>query len=568
MESQSAETGLPYRQSVLAQLERDLAPFESTSHLVFLDSVTRTPQELANGRRLDQLSLAGPTDTAADLPAMLEAARRWIVETRAGNTELWIVSDLQQSNWQPDDTRWASVAGQLAALPQKVRARLYAPAIFPIANATVRVQGAVCRSGPAGQQLSLTLDLERIGTNAATVPLAVTIDGTTTQLDVAWEGQALRLRQNLPLPPGRTNGWGRVELPADANLRDNTAYFVYGPEPVGRAVVVAPEESTGRLLGIAAATLSSARRQPASRLTADRIQAGLQDDVSLVVWQAPLPGGPIAERLQAFVRTGGVLFFFPPGAADPGRFLQCGWSEVQTAPAEATFRIARWDQDQGPLARTDEGLSLAVGDLAVTRRQAPSGSLSVLAGHADGAPFLGRLSSGNGSVYFCSTLPQESWSSLGDGPVLVPMLQRALQAGAIARIAPPSAVCGELSAGDAQGSWLALDRAAPKPIRSEAGVFRPGERLLAVNRPETEDDPQRLGPADASKLLGTVPTLMAQGGAAPRAFEHGEIWRPLLALMLLALLAEAALIVPPPRPAAETGAPSAAPRREPARATP
>ena len=48
----------------------------------------------------------------------------------------------------------------------------------------------------------------------------------------------------------------------------------------------------------------------------------------------------------------------------------------------------------------------------------------------DGKSLLRRLPLGRGSALFCATLPDEDWSALREGTVLVPVVQRMLQAGA------------------------------------------------------------------------------------------------------------------------------------------
>ncbi len=88
------------------------------------------------------------------------------------------------------------------------------------------------------------------------------------------------------------------------------------------------------------------------------------------LWQAPLPEGAEAERLQSFAAEGGVVIFFPPGQADARQFNGMGWGDVQTSEAPEGFRILRWNEDEGPLAKSDEHLSLP---LAQTDFRAPPG---------------------------------------------------------------------------------------------------------------------------------------------------------------------------------------------------
>ena len=108
METQN--NGTSRRQEAIQMLAQAATQFEETSHLILIDSVTRAPQEISRATNLAQLPITGPSDTAADIPAMLRAAFDWLVENRAGSAEIWIASDNQRSNWLPDDcsTAWAA----------------------------------------------------------------------------------------------------------------------------------------------------------------------------------------------------------------------------------------------------------------------------------------------------------------------------------------------------------------------------------------------------------------------------------------------------------------------------
>ena len=97
METQTG--GSTKREQALKLLAQAARQYEETSHLILIDSATRTPQEIAKANSLGQLSLTRPTDTAADLPAMLRAAFDWLVENRAGTAEIWIVALAMVGPW-------------------------------------------------------------------------------------------------------------------------------------------------------------------------------------------------------------------------------------------------------------------------------------------------------------------------------------------------------------------------------------------------------------------------------------------------------------------------------------
>jgi hypothetical protein len=269
------------------------------------------------------------------------------------------------------------------------------------------------------------------------------------------------------------------------------------------------------------------------------------EDSTLLVWQDALPTGAAAQRVRAFVQEGGTVIFLPTGAPDSQRFEGLGWGEGQSAPVDRPFRVLRWNEEEGPLAKSDEGLSLPLPQTAFVRRQAILGQKTILAAFEDGTAFLARQTLGRGELFFCASLPDREWSSLGDGPVLVPMMQRLLQSGTRRLQQATSIACGELSVVDQTRKWISVDDTGSKDIRTEAGVYRSGDRLLAVNRPAAEDAPEVLEGNEAKGLFGPLSFQMLQDKRSPGTDLQGEIWRIFLVTMLLFLVAEAALVLPP-----------------------
>jgi len=544
METQTG--GSTKREQAIKLLAQAARQYEETSHLILIDSATRAPQEIAKAGSLSELSLTRPTDTAADLPAMLRAAFDWLVENHAGTAEIWIASDDQRSNWQPDDPRWKSIIAQLGGLSQKVRIRLLELNQTGEANASISIRELARRPRGAQGELQVVLDIQRNRANSASVPVVMTLDGQRSETDVALEGQSFRWRRKVDLGKRHEGGWGGFSLPADANQRDNTAWFVYGADVPLRATVVSADREAARDLQLAAA---SHKAEPAQVIPVAEIGNAKLDDCSLLIWQAPLPEGADADRLQSFANEGGVVIFFPPGEASPRQFAGVGWGEPQTAQAQEGFRILRWNEDEGPLAKSDEHLSLPLAQTTFARRQTITGQKNVLSAFEDGAVFLARQNVGKGEVYFCSSLPQHDWSSLGEGPVLVPMLQRLLLAGGRRLQQVSSAACGELGSVDLARQWVSVDSTKQKDIRFEAGVYRSGDRMLAVNRPAAEDDPDVIDSDEARSLFGPLPVQTLEEKHFDVGQLQGEVWRVFVAAMLLFLIAEGILILPARQPA-------------------
>jgi hypothetical protein len=543
--------GTTKREQALKQLAESAKAYQDTSHLVLIDSATRNPQEVAKAANLTDLSLTQSTDTTADMPAMLRSAFNWLIENRAGTAEIWIASDLQKTDWHPDDARWKNVISQLASLSQKVRIRLLSVAEAPGNNTAIALNEVTRRQRGDKSELQFVLDLQQTAVRdqaTKTLPISVTLDGARSQSEIALEGQSLRWRYRMDLGNHTNGGWGSFEIPGDANPRDNTAYFVYGPETTSRATVIAADEETARLLPFAA----SQNGRPAQTVSIDNLTSLDLSRDSLLVWQQPLPSGAVADTLNTFVRDGGVIVFLPPGQTDSQQFNGLGWGTVETAEGDKTFRIAHWDEDQGPLARTDERASLPLAQTTVQKRQLITGQKNAVAAFEDGAGFLGRQSIGRGEIYFCATLPNYNWSSLADGPVLVPMLQRLIQTGTRHLQQSSIIACGELSASDQAKQWVSVDSTQPKDIHTQSGVYRSGDRLLAVNRPASEDEPDVIDIDQARKLFGDLPFQTMQDRRSPLGQLQGEIWRVFVVIMLLFLIGEGILILPSRRVAAPT----------------
>jgi hypothetical protein len=539
--SASMESNAGGATKALQLLAQSAKQYEDASHLILIDSASLVPQEIAKATNLTQLSVTKPTDTAADIPTMLRTAFNWLIENHSGAAEIWIASDGQRSNWLPQDSRWKSLTAQLGALSQKVRVRLLVLEQAPEANASISLREVSRLEHGDKSELQFVLDLQRNRNSSEPLPITLVLDGAQSQTQIALEGQSLRWRHKVDLGVHHGGGWGSFVLPADANQRDNTAFFVYGPETPLRATVVSSDAEAARSLQFAAASRTG---QPADLVAAVDFSSANLDGHSLVIWQDPLPQGAAAERLQNFVAEGGVAVFFPSGQDDARQFDGLGWGEAQNAEKTDGFPILRWDEDEGPLAKSDERISLPLPQTSFQRRQLITGQKDVLAAFEDGSAFLVRQTLAKGEVYFCASLPVAAWSSLADGPVLVPMLQRLLQAGARRLQQASTITCGELPAADQARTWVSVDSTQKKDIRYEAGIYQSGDRLLAVNRPAIEDEPEIVELDEMKGLFGGLALQMFQERRLEIGQLQGEIWRLFVFAALLFVIAEGILILP------------------------
>lgn len=541
MEAHDAATSVSRREQALRAIASAAAPYADRSRFVIIENAMRKPQEIAKPdfETLSGLAITGPTNTSADMPAMLDTTAEWLSRNQAGLTEVWIASDLQRSNWQPESNRWQAVMAKIAGLKQTVRVRLLALTQPVAPNVSVAIVDTNRRDRGGQPQFDLTLDLERSENAPATLPVAITLDDARSNFDASLQGQTLRIHRTLTLDPSRTEGWGKIELPPDGNPADDAAYFVYGAKVPFHTALLAADERSRRILRFAAAP---AYPQDCEVLTGNGDGADWKK-YALVAWQGALPGEKVAKQLQDYVQEGGAVVFFPPAAPDTNSFAGIGWGPVEEAPAEQVFGISHWEEQDGPLAKSEEGLSLPVNNLNIIKRQGIIGGGLPLANFADTKPFLVEKAMGKGKIFFCATLLNNDWSGLSDGRVLVPMIQRMEEAGGKRLTGGSSVDAGDPSLMDNPAAWISVD-APKKDIRFNAGVYRNGSRMIAVNRPVAEDSPERVEKAATKQLFGPVAMQFFEERGGGGSALQGEIWRSLLITMILLMLAEGILSLP------------------------
>ncbi|MEC8928330.1 MAG: BatA domain-containing protein [Verrucomicrobiota bacterium] len=521
-------------------------------------------------------------DSAADLPTLLEAAAKWFEEEQPGKSEIWIATDLQASNWGPAaEKRWRALNKRLAALPQSVSVRLMAMDAATPGNVSVRVESVVRHGEGDRAKLNLQIKLASDQPIDPDVGVAVFINGKGEgKCDigkVVEDSESHVFDIDFVLPDTEHAPWGYVELvnSEDGNAQDNRAYFVYG-EPTANRVAVVGDASrfSTRFFKLAAAPDPDNKLVTSEILAPDRLQAVDWADYEMVIWQGTLPEGVVAEALTKFTEAGGMLVCFADDGPSGGPFHDVQWGRVQQAQvknetfatwqklveAEAAndhlgFVISNYKSNEGPFKATEEGLYIPVNDLRINQCRPvihPDGEGTVLANLVTGETMVLRRSVGKGQVIFVATRPTDDWSSLTEGLVAVPMLERLLVEGEAARsgkfINETMRDAGDDLRVDKNERWISEDTESGqgKDVDTQAGVYRKvnSKQLVAVNRPAKEDSLTQLEDKQVGGLFGDVPLTMkkVKSGSAPD--EKKPLWKLFLALMALVLLVEGLLILP------------------------
>jgi hypothetical protein len=537
--------GLAPRRQIVIEKVRDTMKNLGATRLVLIDSASGRPQEISSPDVLAEIAATAPTDTAADFPTLLARAADFLSDT-TGRSEVWLASDLQASNWHPEDERWAAARASLAALPQRPAIRVLSLTGPSAPNTAIRILG----SRRSGDEMLFDLEILRAADSrgSTTLPLTTNLNGTRTTETLTLPSQSLRFQKRVNLPAGSATGSGWLSIPADGNPRDNSTFFAYGPARPVKSVIVAPAGEAADYLALAAAPPGFGN-QATQRIDPANAASLNTGDLAAILWAAPLPTGPAYELINRFLTSGGHVIFFPPGISSDHSFLELKWSNPTEAPAGKFFILKDWNHSDGPLRDGIDGTSIPAERLKAIRRQIPLGDTTALARWEDGEPLITRRIVDHGTAWFVGSLPDYTWSNLGDADVLLPTVQRVIAAGAdrfdASYLTTVGSDAAQPLAGETRTRLDDYGTADSANAAHESGIYRLGERLLAVNRPAQEDNPEILSREQLNQALeGTRYTLLDQAGQANDPSLSRDVWRAFLIAVLFFLISEAILCLP------------------------
>lgn len=552
METKPGSGQLSHRQSVITKITEAVENMGSP-RLVLIDSASGEIQEVPSPDALSELSTTSATDTQADIPTLLAKAIDYLDETNPGQSEIWVASDLQRGDWRPSDSRWGAIQAGLEGLPTKTNLRILTAGEQTVENFTLEL----LTSRRVEDDLFLDLKLSRLeGDGTTTVPITYSLNGARNSERVTMNGQEVRFQKRFPLTAADTEGYGWVGIPSDNNSRDNSVYFAFGgKEPVQTWVVSEePTSPTADFLQKAAAPAGFERYTctvvaPTQTTQIDWTTA------SLIIWQAPIPIGAVAAQLNDFVTSGGSALFFPPNQPSTGVIFGASWGEIEEAPADQFFINGSWVKDDGPWQNGMDDTLMPVDQVRGVKRRSIQGDGSSLAEWDDGSPFLYRQLEGLGTSIFINTLPDDRWSNIEFVALHLVAIQRLIEKGTDRLHAGYRAVAGSDKAkgrdDEIRERLDTFEGYEPALEHYRAGVYRLGNRTIAVNRPSEENSPTRIDEEALDELLkGTSYTLFANQDSKKDLIS--EAWRAFLVAVLLFLLAEALLCLQPK----STGPPS------------
>ncbi len=544
MEIQVSEGGPTKRERVLEQVRSALGDLGSP-RLVLIDSASKNPQEVPSSDALLDLSATAPTESAADFPGLLLRAAEALMD-RAGRSEIWLASDMQSSNWLPEDERWAAARASLAALPSKPAIRVLSMSSSVTSNVSIKL----LETQRMNRELILNLEISRDerARGAVSIPLTRHMNGAATTQPVQVQSQTLRFQQKVPIADDQPSGFGWLTIPADGNLADNSVYFAYGPKPAVSSMVVSAPGEAAEILSLAAAP-PGYEGQTTQRIEPSAIASTPLHQVAAIFWLAPIPKDEGYLAMNRFLSDGGHVMFFPAGEASDTGFVDFKWSEPSVADTEKFFILKDWDTSDGLLRDGKDGSAIPAGKLKAIRRQIPLGEAAPMARWDDGEAFLTRRIMDHGTAWFMGTRPEYNWSNLGDADVLLPAVQRVLEGGSERFSISHQAFVGEpasqLAPGEIRARLDLTQKSDPANAAYLTGIYRLGTRVLAINRPPAEDRLERVDQVVLNEILqNTGFTLLDQAGQTSDANLSRDVWRAFIIAMLLFLLVEAMLCLP------------------------
>lgn len=567
MEEQLLSTGTSKRVASLRNLTAAIKDAYGTrSTITVIDSATLEPVLLENPDALEGLPQAGPTDSSGNIPALLQAGLDFITNNKTGRTDLWLVSDLRNSDWNAQGGRWSGLREAYASL-DGVRFQVLAYPESEDSDFSIAVEQVQRRQ--SGGQAELLVDFRvnrRIpASDPITLPVKVVVNGTSSTFDLEFKGSEV-LRQAHPIPIGDAieRGWGRIELPADGSPADNAWHFVFDDPPPMQSIVVsdAREEVIVPLKAALSAPRDPGREYLCSVLPTNRAAEVPWDECALLVWHAALPkeDSVLAKQLQGYLATGRRILFLPPANPTADSFDGIKWTEWRSAQGDPIL-TEWWRNDSGLLAAARSGQALPVGDISVRSWCPVEGEFLSLAKleeeEADSASLLLQsMKDGDRGAYFLTTLPGLSTSNLGrSGIVFFALLHRALDEGAAALGNALQRTAGPDALDDDPAQWKRLD-VDPDSVLSmdralQAGVLeRKNEDsdqpslLVALNRARDEDSAQTLNKSALEELFTGLDWRLHERTLEEESNLTTEVWRTFLVLMAIAIVVEALLCLP------------------------
>ncbi|MDG0964056.1 MAG: hypothetical protein P8O23_03265, partial [Opitutales bacterium] len=542
METTTDKDSMTKRQKALEAFQSFARPW-TESRLVVLDSALEEPFFIDRADSFKDEALQrffGPTDTAADLPGTLSKALDWLEETGVGTAEVLVVSDMQSSNWELQ--RNADIMEKINRILSEKKDSWKLSFLNLADPPPYNLSLSLDQVNRMPNMVEPVLNLRKKGRGKEKVRLSSQVNGKSEVLEVELVSQSVLWRPTFDLTNEPEEGWISILCPDDFCQYDNICYLTYGSTEPPQVAVRASNPRTSLILRSASQTEQSE--------LADAIPLSGFSEKDLLSRKILIHQGQINSAvdqvLKDFVLKGGLLVLFPPEVTSSDNSKLLSWNPLEEKLEDETFQVKNWREDSGLLANSSDGNRLPLDRLAIKRRRTPQQG-ETLAYYSDGKPFLSSLTLGKGVIYAFSTLPVSSWSSMSNGYVLVPALQRLIEESSSSNSFIQSWFCGEKESKDSN-LFEPIGDAKDNVPYLHAGIYRINGRLTAVNRPKSENDTLFLKTEQIFKKLPNISPRLFDDEPSYGPTGRSEAWSFFLILCLLLLLVEALLGQPAATP--------------------
>lgn len=566
---------------------------------VFLaDSAQNTVMEISVPELLPQIKDTVDTDTTANIPLLLETAAQYAQKNLAGNTEFWIISDAQLSNWQPTSGIWENTKKSLLSLTTTPPIRLLSPPLTTEPNKSIRVLSALVYDN----QLHLSLQIQQQGKELTlntpqSLPLSISLNGGHFTETIHIQGNTSTLKKIIPLPKDTKEGSGYVELPPDTQNSDNIFFFTFQEEPTLRIGINQTPSPALLALGQMIAPSTTSHRT----LTNINPQALTKQDIQelgIILWEGNFPTGKQGDIFQEYVEKGGIIVVIPEdkrenNSSTPTPLLNqttsstittvttddgtvsistktttaqtettsqdttspkniITWGEKQESPEDKYFILNKPESFEGLFRPGDDGKPIPIEQAKAIRRLSIREKIVPLLTWDDGEIALGRKLLGKGQIYILTTRPDYTWSNFADGYILIPLLSRLADYSCAQQGTPLSLDVGNIPF-DLNQVFHRIDEHKSESsskknildINLSAGLYQQANKIVAQNRAPQEDAPETIKEQDIQDLLLPLEINTQHSQKHSTDSLVTEIWRTFYILALLCLLGEALLCLPP-----------------------
>ena len=535
METTTEKDSQTKRQKALEAFQSFARPW-TESRLVVLDSALEEPFIIDRADSIKDEALQrffGPTDTAADLPGTLSKTLEWLEETGVGTAEILVASDMQSSNWELERNTnvMEKINRTLSEKKDFWKLSFLTMADPPPYNLSLSVD----QINRMPNKVEPVLNLRKKGQGKEEVRLSTQTNGKSNILEVKLESQSVLWRPAFDLKNEPDEGWISITCPDDFCQYDNICYLTYGSTEPPQVGVRASNPRTSLILR------SASQSQQGDLADSLPLSGFGEKDVlsrKILVHQGEI-NSEVEKVLEEFVIKGGRLVLFPSETKSSNISKLFSWGPLEEKQKDEFFLVNNWREDSGILANSSDGNRLPLDRLEIKRRRTPKQG-ETLAYYSDGKPFLSSLNLGQGVIYSFSTLPIDSWSSMSNGYVIVPALQRLIEESSSANSFIQSWFCGEKESKETTLFEPIGDTKDNVPYL-HAGIYRINGRLTAINRPKTENDTLFL---KVEQILGKLPDISSrtlEDESSSGSIDRSEVWSLFLTLCLFLLLGEAFL---------------------------